>query len=598
VDALTRADDGTLILPASASDWIDWVPASSLRNWCRDDTLVDWLSLYGEAKGFAPDDRRPEYDPRYDYWSVLYEQAARFEREVVACLRRDASVTTIASSSIEGRSLDLAMATVQAMQRGDAIIYQGVLRDAESRTFGVPDLLIRADLLARLIPSAFEAEDDPVPAPGLGATHHYRVVDVKFTTLRFTADGRVSVDLAYLAQLWSYNRALGRIQGFRPPSSYLLGRSWEQGERRGRGCFERLGRVHHDEVVGREKTPLSSVVAEATAWLRRVRREGSGWDVLPKPSVPELWPNMKEHDSAPWASAKREIAHKLEDLTLLWRVGPENRSRGHREGVFRWTDARTTAEILGLAGKRGQVLDALLQANRSPDGPLVRPARVRADGESWRAPASVECYVDFETVTDVNETFARMPERGGQPLIFQVGCGRMTPGGWVFRQFTASTLTLAAEREMLDAWCSHVEELARESGVEVSAVRLVHWSPAETSTFESAYNSARARHPEAAWPTFAWYDLLTRVVAAEPITVRGCFGFGLKEVASALYRHGLIALSWGQGPGDGLGAMAGALRLGARDLREDPVFLEQVSKYNEADCRIMFEVLQYIRSRH
>jgi len=78
-------------------------------------------------------------------------------------------------------------------------------------------------------------------APRLGGTHHYRVVDIKFTGLHLAASGELgngASGLAYKAQLFLYNRALGSAQGLIPPAAFLLGRSWEQGEDGGRGCFE------------------------------------------------------------------------------------------------------------------------------------------------------------------------------------------------------------------------------------------------------------------------------------------------------------------------------------------------------------------------
>ena len=54
-----------------------------------------------------------------------------------------------------------------------------------------------------------------------------------------------------------------------------------------------------------------------------------------------------------------------------------------------------------------------------------------------------------------------------------------------------------------------------------------------------------------------WFDFLTRVVREEPVVVRGAMGFGLKDVAQAMFNLGLIDTNWEQGPGHGLGAMVG-----------------------------------------
>jgi hypothetical protein len=134
-------------------------------------------------------------------------------------------------------------------------------------------------------------------------------------------------------------------------------------------------------------------------------------------------------------------------------------------------------------------------------------------------------------------------------------------------------------------------------------VRLFHWSAAETSAIENAYRSASLRHRERHWPELAWYDLLTKVVQAEPVAVRGAHGFGLKAVANAMYRHGLITTRWEDGLADGAGVMAGAWHaakeaaLRGVPLTEMPL-MREIDRYNEIDCRVMAEVLDHLRREH
>ncbi|MBI2755371.1 MAG: hypothetical protein HYX52_01550 [Chloroflexi bacterium] len=55
-----------------------------------------------------------------------------------------------------------------------------------------------------------------------------------------------------------------------------------------------------------------------------------------------------------------------------------------------------------------------------------------------------------------------------------------------------------------------------------------------------------------------WFDLLTQMVRAEPVAVRGAFNFGLKSIVKGMHAAGLIETTWTDGPTDGLGAMIGA----------------------------------------
>ena len=129
---------------------------------------------------------------------------------------------------------------------------------------------------------------------------------------------------------------------------------------------------------------------------------------------------------------------------------------------------------------------------------------------------------------------------------------------------------------------------------------VIHWSGAEPINFETAYNSARERHPDRAWTSPRWFDVLKRVFHAEPVVVRGAFGFGLKEIARALQGHCLIGTLWEDSSLDGLGAMTGAWwsyeeGRGSGVLFERVDLMRVIVRYNEVDCQVLMEVMQFLR---
>jgi hypothetical protein len=115
---------------------------------------------------------------------------------------------------------------------------------------------------------------------------------------------------AFKGQLYVYTRALGRLQGFTPDNGYLIGRSWRRGKERGAGCMDLLAPAsQHDATVAEQ-------VQQAVAWVRRCRRDGQGWDVLPTPTIPELRPSLKVMASQ-WLDAKKAIGEDSVSVTDL-----------------------------------------------------------------------------------------------------------------------------------------------------------------------------------------------------------------------------------------------------------------------------------------
>lgn len=593
---LVETDDGTPLDPRTAEDWRPWVSATATRWWLVGDPLVTWLETHGAAHGWTPDEDAGA-DERTDMGAFLRARGEAFEAAVLRLLGERHPVTVIAASGREARSLGAAVRTLDAMQAGAPLIAQAVLRNPETRTHGIADLLVRSDVLEALVPGTLAPGEADLPAPALGGPWHYRVVDVKYKGTSTLRDGAAKPwsNLHYMAQVWLYSEALGRLQGLVPAAAYLLGRGAPGG-----GCLDRLMRVDRDarDAAGR---PLAERVAEAAAWVRRVRAEGAAWQVLPEPTLPELYPNLKAGHVYGWDGARRAIAEALEDLMLVPGVTAQLRTAAHAKGLSRWTDPAVTAASLEVRAEVAGTCDAALAANRSPV-PVLVPPRIEGDAGGWRTPAPVECYVDFETVGDLDDDFTALPRRGGSgPRIFQVGCGRWVDGTWTFAQWTADRLTHDAERATLDAFVAHLDGLRREAGVGWEDVRLVCWSEYEPRTFATGPDAAARRHGDpAGWADLRWFDALGEVVRPAGVGVTGAWGLGLKALAKAMHRAGWLATTWAEGPGDGTAAELGAYWCEEQARRtggtlRDLSTMDGIAAYNEVDCRTMAEVLAWLR---
>ena len=636
INALTHRDDGTkAALPVSSDDWKHWVSAGRTRNWMLDDPLIDWLQLYGKSRDYIPKQELADYNKALDFVEFIFGKGNEFEAGILRLLQEQYEVATIAGDYREISRLDKAEGTFEAMKRGTPIIYQAVLRDAHNMTYGSPDFLVRSDVLRRLFPQSIGDLEASAPAPDLEADGwHYIVVDTKFTTLHLNAagtelanDGSVP---AYKAQLYIYNRMLGRLQGFEPPQAYVLGRGWQRTQRgetlRGSSAMELLGPVPQHGAVA-NGISIENAVEEALRWVRRVRFEGGDWQLLPEPSVPELYPNMSSVDdadmmiqlepaemepgveedgpSSQWVSVKKWLAGELKELTQLWQVGVRKRKEAHSIGWYRWDAPGLTTDVVGVTGERlAPVLERMLEINTGI-GPPVGPVRIDKTRAEWHATPDVEFYVDFEYCTDLDDDFSKLPEKGGQPVIFMIGCGHVEEGEWKFRSLVANRLTEDEELRIIREWVDHMSSVRNSMDPGNSQPRIFHWSKAEIISLETAYSSSRARHGESAdWPEdLNWYDFLTEVMRGEPVVVRGALGFGLKAVANAMHSHNIIETNWADSPVDGLGAMVGAWR--SEDeaekrgvpMTEVPLMHEIVS-YNEVDCKVMMEIVRYLRANH
>jgi len=182
---------------------------------------------------------------------------------------------------------------------------------------------------------------------------HYVVVMPRFTTLTFNVNGsqlrNVRSFKFYKALVLLQTCAVALVQGYQPREAYILGRGWTCGTGRGDNALDTFAIVPTSSSDW--KTGPAQAVDKALRWLRRLRSaEGAAWTVLPRPSIPELYPNAKNSSCYPWSNAKKRVAQELREITLLWYVSPRHRRRCHAQGVFTFDDPRISVEMIGIRG--------------------------------------------------------------------------------------------------------------------------------------------------------------------------------------------------------------------------------------------------------
>ena len=593
-----------------------WISATKTRNYVANDGLLDWLNIYGEENGFTKDTDLEDYQPDLDFTKFIFEQGNNFEEAVISYLKKEHgsdNFVEVAADFRDSRSLEKAEKTLELMHKGIPFITQGVLWNPNNRTFGMPDMLIRSDWLNLITEEdSIDNASQKVPAPLLNSNYHYRVVDIKFTTLKFNANntqlqnGKLSQKM-YKAQLAIYNEALGHLQGYKPPQAYLLGRKCSYTSRGQKHETEhslvRLAPVHLSDI----DSDFYSISNEATDWYRRVIREGDSWSVYPEPTVPEIWPNCTNDQNYPWGKSVSKIATKVKELTKVWQIGLKHRQQAHSLGIFKWDDSKFKPDIVGINGeKRAKTIQDIIYINKDSTSDIILPEVIKNDISGWKNKPKLEFFVDFETVTDVNDDFSNFPYRTGNSLIFMIGCGyEKLDGNWEMEVFTSDNLSIDEEIKISDKWIRYMRNVTDEVlGKASDLPNVYHWTHAEKTFWNKslANRTEISKSESRKLPVIPWSDFC-EVARATPLVVRGAFGFGLKSIAKKLKEHGLTETDWTDGPGDGLGAMVGGWYCDKKYKETgEPMYsfdyMKGIESYNRVDCKVMWELINYLRENH
>lgn len=553
----------------------DWVSASNIRNYMLNDTLVDWLKMYkSETKS-----------DRSIFQNFIMEQGNVFEESIVKILKAILPVVTISNVITD----ETCKETIEAMKRNVPVIHSAPFRNYKNGTHGIIDLLVRSDYLKYFCDYKYEKENV-----------FYVVIDIKFSTLPLRADGIHLLNSGnykfYKAQLRIYTEALEELQGFLPNKAFILGRRWNyhsKGEDfKGLSCFDKLG------VVDYEKVDFNFIeqTHKAIEWIRLLRNEGIEWSIDP-PSRKELYPNMCI-DSGEWNDIKKEIANKIGDITQIWYCGVKNREIAFTNNIHTWRDKKCKSSKLGIHGLRSQTIDKIIAINRQ-NRDKIRPSKIENNLYDWKDEKANEIFVDFETFCDVFSSFDTLPDSNRTNSIFMIGVYYREEGKMTYKNFVAKNTSKEAEFEIMESFIQFVRQRNNPKLWYWHAEPYI-WDRSENNQLDNAIdenNMIRSDQIVDNWRNLYWCDLC-EIFKEEPIVIKGCFKFGLKEIASSLRDHGFISSEIPQNNNCKSGLDASILAWNAYKNMAPKQILQDIEEYNKFDVKVLHEILTFLRTKY
>lgn len=598
----------------------DYISGTQIKNYLLKDPVLDWLEMYYEKYGLNKTPRKKlRSNKKYKKPSIencgldiFFEGGNEFEEKINVYLNRlfAEEIVTINVNGRNGITEENFKKTKHAILSGVPVILQGVLFNSTNKTRGVTDILIRSDYINKLVKRRVVSEKRAqIKAHNLNGDYHYLVVDIKWTTMTLCAngynirnDGRFP---AYKGQLAIYTSILGQIQGYTPTEAYIMAKAWKIDSKknggRGYNCFDMLGVIDYDgfDYQYIQKT------CDAINWLNDLKQHGSHWTPL-KPTRKEMYPNASNKMDAPWTQIKKKLCEKLDEITQIWYVSDWNRIKAHEQGIMTWRDERCNSITLGITGDtKPNTIDEILGINRDPKG-TVNPEVIVNNLLNWQESSPVDFYVDFETLNScfLETNIDIQNSKVECDMIFMIGVGYIQHGVWNFVKFVANAPTFAEENIIITNFTNFITTKSRELDVNNEFVpRLFHWSSAEVTNLAHASLRHNAKWEE--WNrNILWTDMYY-VFTNEPIVVKGALNFKLKSIGKAMYKLGYIETIWGDdGPSDGLEAMISAIKLYKQNLGKDVEdittndVMRDIIKYNEVDCKVIWEVVTYLRKHN
>ena len=594
--------------------WNEMVSATSIRNYMLNDPLLDWLKEYrihdlNDIPSNTSNSRaiiKSNPDP---FTKCIMDAGNEFEEELIKIINKNHKIVKV-GDYILSRSRDTFEETINLMKKGENIIHQAVLHNYDDKTFGMPDLLIRSDYINKLMGyQVISDEEAKIRSPTLNVPWHYKVIDIKHSNIPLKADGIHILNSesipAYKGQLYIYTKDLNKVQGIKLNKAYIWGKkyNWEsKGIKYNDNKFlNKLGVIDYDSV----DSEYIRQTKNAIDWIRTMKSEGYSWSLLPLPCRKELFPNMKNEKDGEYRKLKNMLNNEIKEITSIFYCGIKNREKAHLQQIFKWTDPKCNSKVLGFNenGKISNIVDNILDINRQMKD-IVRPSLIKHDRQNWisKDKDCVEFYLDFETL---NSNFGSIIKEGiisydNNQYIFMIGVGYENNDKWIYKTFVMKEKQEICELSMVTDFINYINDVLKEFNKKKAI--FYHWSHAEIS----AYTNFKKRHLENNFSdkNFTFYDLY-KLFYDEPVVVKGALNFSLKSIAKALYNNNLIKSSWDSTSpcSNGLTAMILANDIYEKvnkntidNILHDPV-MKEIVKYNEIDCKVMWEIHNLLRNK-
>ena len=556
-----------------------WINTKKIRNYTLDDPLIDWLDLYGNKNGLVVNQKKKdEFQKFLVHKSQLFKNKIKKQFKNIYIIDKKINIT---------KRISL---TINYMYAGKDIIFNAAVYDKDKQIYGNADILIRNDKI-KYYDLPIELNNIKSHGSIFNDNYHYILITIKSANLKININDQESNILNTKKNIFIksenilINQCLGKMQNYEPTYNFVISQKYNYTKNKQRIIIndykQTIGKINiHYEKNLKKKNNLS------IKWIKDLYCYGDKWTIFP-PSREELYPNMcNTENDFPWHSAKKIIAKKLNEITLLWNCGKKHRDYFHNKGIYKWNDNKFNPKQLSFNENRIDIISKMIDINHFYEEIAFLPRKIKKK-ENLQSiqQKDIEFIVDFETINieeNENKKFSG---------LFMIGCiakykDNKGNNKTEFKQFTANKLNDKEEQQIVDNWILFMKSFKSKNLLE--NIKIFHWGNAEKTIFKQFKNKYTNYNIE-----LNFVDILN-VFKSEPIIVKDSFSYNLKDISKALYKHGIVKTIWEEDM-NGKEAMINAWIL-YNSKKNSNNILDKIGQYNYYDCKVIDDIILFLRN--
>lgn len=297
-----------------------------------------------------------------------------------------------------------------------------------------------------------------------------------------------------------------------------------------------------------------------------------------------------------WYELKNKIASENGELTLLWMVGLNNRNHAHELGIYSWKDERCNNVTLNINGEiTAPIVNKMIEMNRNSDK-IILPDIISNNIGNWKNEKMFDFFIDFETFNDVIKDI-NIPYANDKNIIFLIGLGYYHPfqDCWKYKSFIVNALSENEEERICREFVKYVNSKVNKYKFKP---RFIHWHNIEDLYWNIITDKYNIEHN-----FFDWLNLMA-VFKTEPVVIKNCMSFSLKDIAKHMFKHKLIKNIWTENDcSNGSLAMLNIHLAEVESKKNNTLLIDSnltkdIIKYNFYDVLVLYELINYLRKNH
>jgi len=436
--------------------------------------------------------------------------------------------------------------------------------------FVKPDIIIHRDIFQEIFN---EVDCSKLP--------QYIILDVLYVILHYNSD---KSDLLNNGNMYYHKCKISLANSclyHQNTTGYLLGKEYR----------------HKDKVLPKRQTigtfPIYSEylddIRDGILWLKRLRKNYLKWNILPEPSVIELYPNMNCKESH-WSQEKNNLATEIKEITLIWNISYEKRCSLINENIKTW-DNPVLSSHYELQNHLPSTIKKEMMHMNNQESIHLSPRKIKNMEFLSYLHQRNKLILDIESITynDENKSyFDASINEDDKPKLCILGTIIEQNETHIFKDFTINHLDNTEEKKIITHWIGYLNNIFKKEKIYV-----YHWGNAE----KVYLTYIRQKYPEIKLPNLELVDLCY-YFKNEPIIIKGCFNYGLKNIAKRLYELGYIQHIWPEEM-NGLDAMYQIAEC-AKKASEKNIPLKRLTEiktiieYNYYDCLVLYDIIQFL----